>query len=288
MLRLDRLHPQWGGNKLFKLYFNLQHARAGGYTQVLSFGGAWSNHLHALAAAAKASGLRSIGVVRGDEVRALTPTLQDAVANGMELLPVSRADYKLIRDPVWLAALAERYPDAFLIPEGGDNALGLDGCELLGQWLYRHPEQFDLLVTGVGTGTTLAGLARGMNTSRTELRGILAARDLDEVQRRVDALCSDLKIRVSLTDEYARPGFGRLNSPLKAFWSEFEAHADIQLDPVYTLKALYAISAWSLRGELAKNTRILMVHTGGLQGRRGFCSTPCGYNDGTDNNSRSI
>lgn len=277
LLRLDRLHPQWGGNKCYKLHYNLQRAVERGYRRVLSFGGPWSNHLHALAAACHAQGLGSIGVVRGDETRALSPTLQDCQRWGMQLIPVSRAEYRRRQDPDWLVGWQHDYPDALVVPEGGDNDDGLRGCEDLGRWLSVQLGGIDLLMLGVGTGTTLAGVVRGLGDTAVRVLGVLAAPDLDGVRARVVQHCSDSG-RFVLTDQAAAPGFGRLNPEQRAFWARFEALTGVELDPVYTLKTLYQLSAMARRAELPGVARVMVIHTGGLQGKRGFPDAPCGYN----------
>lgn len=274
LLRLDALHPLWGGNKAFKLLLNLRRAIDRGSDTVLSFGGPYSNHLHALAAVGRAFGLASVGVVRGEEPRELSPTLRDALGWGMRLHFVPRSEYRGPAESGRAPWLAAKYPAAFIVPEGGDNAEGFEGCRRLGDVLTaRARGRFDAIALACGTGTTLAGLAAGGGgLAPAEVLGFLAARDARAVRRRIDAHLRRAGppwvARYRLIDEFAGRGFAKLDPDHLRFLRDFEARHGIPLDPVYTLKLLYGLFCMTRRGELPRGTRVLAIHTGGLQGRR--------------------
>jgi 1-aminocyclopropane-1-carboxylate deaminase len=163
--RLDQLHPLLSGNKWFKLRRNLQFAKSVGATTLLSFGGAYSNHIHALAAAGRLFDFRTIGVIRGEICGPLNPTLSFAEAQGMMLLPVSRTEYRQRHDPVYLDELQARFGErVYLIPEGGANLLGVQGCMDIAQLLADEVSDLEgcEILLACGTGTTLAGLVAGL------------------------------------------------------------------------------------------------------------------------------
>jgi len=273
VLRLDRLHPLWGGNKICKLRHNLAAARAPGPGRVLSFGGAWSNHLHALAACGHALGLETLGIVRGEAGEPLSPTLQDALGWGMQLHHVSRAEYRFKDDPRWCAQLLQRLGPALLVPEGGDNAAGFAGCRELGEAIAAQLGQdWDLLALACGTGTTAAGLAAG---SRLPVLGFAAARDVSRIEQRIALHLrreGASHARVRITDRFAGRGFARVDRALADFMHDFEQRTAVPLDPVYTAKLFHGLLTLAQEGGFAAGTRILALHTGGLQGRRSIAT----------------
>jgi len=284
ILRLDKLHPLWGGNKIYKLRLNLCAARDAGFERVLSFGGAWSNHLFALAAIARELGMASVGIVRGDESRTPSATLRDLSDMGMTLRMVSREHYRYCRSVEGMQTVQADYPDCWVIPEGGDNALGFEGCRTLGQALLQFESDTDRIALGVGTGTTIAGVIAGLQ-GRIPVLGVLAARDSRRVSERIAARIGsnrDVPGDWSLTDAYVGPGFGRLSQRQSDFWNLFERQTGITLDPIYTLKLMHALASKAEQGEYVPGTRLLAIHTGGLQGRRGFPQQPTRYNELTD------
>ncbi len=174
VLRLDRLHPLWGGNKVFKLLPNLRRAEALGQRRVISFGGAYSNHLHALAAWGREHGLETVGIVRGEAPARPGPTLRDLHDWGMRIRHVSRAAYRRRVDPAWVEEITRDLRPALVIPEGGDNAEGFAGCRELGRSIAALPGNWDVIALACGTGTTLAGLVAG---GEAFVLGIAALRD---------------------------------------------------------------------------------------------------------------
>ncbi|MBC2837718.1 1-aminocyclopropane-1-carboxylate deaminase/D-cysteine desulfhydrase [Robiginitalea sp. SC105] len=263
--REDLLHPGLSGNKFRKLNYNLQQMQAAGLKTLVTFGGAYSNHIHATAAAGKEFGFRTIGIIRGEELdgRPLNPTLADARAAGMELHFVSREAYARRGDPGFQVELLDRYGPAYLLPEGGTNREAIRGCaEILG------PEDaaFNWVCCPVGTGGTLAGLVAGSFPGQ-RIRGYSALK--------ADDLSESLKALVpgdnwDLCTAFHFGGYARIDASLVRFINQFFADTGIPLDPVYTGKMLYGILDEVGRGTFEKGSRILAIHTGGLQGIRGM------------------
>lgn len=287
--RDDLLDAQLSGNKFYKLFFNLQAARAQGFQQLISFGGAYSNHLHALAAAAHRYGMHAIGVIRGERPVHLSPTLQDAQAWGMRLVFISRADYDRKMAADWLADLQARYGASYLIPEGGANLLGARGMQLLGTALEQQTGgDYSAVCLPVGTGTSLAGLAAGVDRRKPvvgfsvlkgagDLGGNVAAfydalwRDWHEGSFSSPASASALAENWRLISGFHGGGYAKkMSAMMFAFWQGFECETGIPLDPVYTIKMIWGISSLAQQGYWPRGSRLVAIHTGGLQGRRGF------------------
>lgn len=270
ILRLDRIHPLVSGNKWFKLRHNLEAARAQGHDTLLSFGGPWSNHLHALAFAGQLCGLRTIGVVRGELPSPLNACLSDASAAGMQLAGVSRADYARKAESDFIASLQARFGPFYLVPEGGANREGLLGCADIPA-LYDQ-DSFDLVCMACGTGTMLAGMAL---TSRLPLVGVQVLKGAGYLKAEVERYFSqyDLAPAASwrILEDWHHGGYARVSDELLHFLTEFEARHGIPLEPVYSGKLLYAVYAAAKKRDIfPQNSRILAVHGGGLQGLRGF------------------
>jgi len=272
ILRLDRLHELGGGNKRFKLKYNLKEARAQGKTTLLSFGGAWSNHIHALAAAGLAEGFKTLGIIRGEAAHGLTPTLQDAQAWGMELHFVSRSDYRLRGDKAYLQVLKDSFDNCYIIPEGGANDLGAKGCADIVQLIDNFNIDYNLLACACGTGSTLAGIVSGISVDK-EVLGISVLKGLQNVEaivaEAVKSNGSSNKANWKIRHEYHHGGYARVSTELKSFILDFEQRYRIALDPVYTGKLLFGLFDMIEKGEL-NDRRIIAIHSGGLQGRRGY------------------
>lgn len=265
LLRADLIDADISGNKAFKLHYNLLAARAQGHDTLLSFGGAWSNHLHALAAAGHRYGLRTIGVVRGEPAETLTPCLQDAQRWGMHLHFVSRADYALKTDPHWQQQLLQRFGPHYLIPEGGMNREGILGC----QHLCPSHHDYTHLLLACGTGTTMAGL---ITCSRVPVIGIQALKGEGYLQREVGALLAKHGLSATCSwqvlDEWHGGGFARVTPALLEFMQGFESETGVPLEPVYSAKLLFAIRELIRQDFFPSGSRLLAIHGGGLQGRR--------------------
>lgn len=276
--RDDLLDARLSGNKFYKLLLNLHAARAQGYTQILSFGGAYSNHLHALAAAAQHYGFKAIGVIRGERPLQLSPMLEDAQAWGMELVFVSREDYRRKTQAQLLADLQRCYGRSYVIPEGGANLLGAEGMSLVGRALELQSNgDYDSLCIAVGTGTSLAGLAAGVSGQKPVLgfSVLKGAGDLGaNIARCYQHLVADKPQGAHnwrLISGFHGGGYAKkLPAFLQHFWQSFETETAIPLDPVYTLKLFWGISCLAQQAYWPHGTKLIAIHTGGLQGRRGF------------------
>lgn len=274
--RDDLIDPQLSGNKFYKLFFNLRAAREQGFTRLLSFGGAYSNHLHALAAAGHRYGFNTLGVVRGERPAQLSPTLGDAEAWGMQLVFISRADYQHKSEPELLAELQSRYGGFYLIPEGGANLAGARGMQLLGHALEQQLKgDYTAVCMACGTGTSVAGLAAGIDSTKlalgfSVLKGEGGLGDVISTTYR--QLCaSNTTANWRLISGFHAGGYGKKHPEyLTQFWQSFERTSGIPLDPVYTLKLFWGIDSLARQGYWPPGSRIVAIHSGGLQGRRGF------------------
>jgi 1-aminocyclopropane-1-carboxylate deaminase len=273
LLRLDTGGGLAPGNKHFKLLGSLAAARRVGHSRVLSFGGAWSNHLHALAALGAERGFATTGIVRGDDDTADSATLADARQWGMEIIKVSRTEYRRRHDADYLAELGRRHGPCLLIPEGGANSEGAGGCMAIAELVKVHAPRARHILVPVGTGTTLAGLVAGLGESY-RVTGVAALRGAVDLESRVEcaldalAVSSHAQWRILHNDHCG--GFARVSPDLRQFMLAFEAVQGIALEPVYTGKMVYAIQRRLGTGEWSPEQPLLAIHTGGLQGRRGY------------------
>ncbi|GAA4275862.1 1-aminocyclopropane-1-carboxylate deaminase/D-cysteine desulfhydrase [Aquimarina mytili] len=268
--REDQIDKDVSGNKFRKLKYNLTEAKRLKHHTVLTFGGAYSNHITATAAAAKMVGLDSIGVIRGDELgknidKTLSEndTLRFANTNGMRLRFVTREDYREKTSEAFLEKLAKEFGSFFLIPEGGTNELAVKGCEEI---LTKQDESFDFICTAVGTGGTISGIINSSNTSQTIL-GFPALKG-DFLSEEISKFTS--RTNWKLVTDYHFGGYGKINKEGVEFINDFYRQHNVLLDPIYTGKMLYGIFDMVHKGVFPKNTRILAVHTGGLQGIAGM------------------
>jgi 1-aminocyclopropane-1-carboxylate deaminase/D-cysteine desulfhydrase-like pyridoxal-dependent ACC family enzyme len=273
--RDDLLNPDLPGNKARKLKYNLVAAREQGLRRLLTFGGAYSNHLAAVAAAGRLHGFETVGLVRGEEHTPLNPTLARCVADGMQLHYLDRTTYRRRAEPAFLADLQQQFGPAYLLPEGGTNVLALRGvAELIGE-LRQHTD-FDAVAVAAGTGGTLAGLALGLaevDYSAYAL-GIAALKGASFLQPEVDAL-TQAAIGLALPNyelhlDYHFSGYAKLPPELHAFIQEFETNFGVLLDPIYTGKLLFGVLDLIGRGHFAVGSTVVAVHTGGLQAWAGF------------------
>jgi 1-aminocyclopropane-1-carboxylate deaminase len=273
--RDDLLSPDLPGNKARKLKYNLQAARAQGYQRLLTFGGAYSNHLAAVAAAGRLYGFATTGLVRGEEHHPLNPTLARCVADGMRLHYLDRATYRQRAEPELLADMQRQFGPAYLLPEGGTNALALPGvAELIGE-LRQHID-FDAVAVAAGTGGTLAGLALGLAEAGHPARavGVAALKGGDFLRADIDTLTLAATSRVLANYElhtgYHFGGYAKLPAELRAFIQQFTASFGVLLDPIYTGKLLFGVLDLIAQGHFALGSTVVAVHTGGLQAWAGF------------------
>lgn len=272
VLRLDLLDPLLSGNKWFKLRHHLRAATAQSAPGLISLGGPHSNHLHALAAAGLRFGLGTVGLLRGHAQR--TPTVDDLQAMGMRLHWLGYGGYRARHQPDFWGEWRETYPGYHCVPEGGGGLLGALGCAPLvatvEQQLSRIGwDDYHGWWLAAGTGTTLAGLVIG-EAGRRPVHGALAGPTCHEVAAEVGALLAQagLEDRGYRLVDASRRGFGRFDAELARFLQATECATGLPLEPVYTAKALLALRLEVEAGRFARGTRLVFVHTGGLQGRR--------------------
>ncbi len=262
VLRLDQTDHLISGNKWFKLLPNLAHLNPG--TLVASFGGPHSNHIHALAYAAQNRGLRSVGFIRGEPQS--TPTLDDAHSCGMQLIFIDRDTYR--EKPTQLLAGQYQLIEPHWIPEGGSNRKAVQGCATIWDQACLQGRKYDQVYVAVGSGGTIAGLVAGA-PDETKLVGVSALGSTADLEDRISELLADLapqqvnpwSIEVALHQRY-----GKVSSELAATQVRAQAFG-LALDPIYTLRVFHYLNRLYLAGRL-KNRRVLMVHTGGMQGLR--------------------
>lgn len=264
MLRLDLLHPVVSGNKWYKLKYNIEYAHKHGYKSVLTFGGAYSNHLVATAAAARAYGLRSIGIIRGLHAAGkLTPTLASCKEYGMELVFAERSEYGKKNNTDWLKQLAQQYKDAFIIPEGGANVQGRKG---IADITLQIPDAYTHICVSVGSGTTMAGLRNNLECNK-QVYGYVPMKQgrymTTEIENMLD---EDNDSNWQLFDDWHFGGFGKWNDELIAFMNSFYTIHHIPLDIVYTGKMMFGVKEQLTAGLFPADAQILCIHTGGLQG----------------------
>ena len=265
--REDQNHPHVSGNKWWKLKNNLQAALRQNVGTVLSFGGAHSNHIYALAAATAALGLKSIGIIRGERPPKLSPTLHFAEARGMTLHFLSREGYRQRTSEELLDTLQKQYGDFFYVPEGGSNPLGVQGAAEWAAQLLAESE-FDYVCLPVGSGGTLAGISQQLVSSEKQAIGYAVLKNADFLYRDVAALGAAMD-RIRINTDFHFGGYARANQDLFRFIEAMDAQ-QLPLDPVYTAKALYGVLAEIEQGVFPRGSRVLFLHTGGLQGRQGF------------------
>lgn len=264
--RDDLIHPAVSGNKWRKLKYNLIEARAQGFTSLLTFGGAFSNHIYATAAAGAYSGIKTIGVVRGEDPgERKSSTLRFCEQQGMELHYVSREEYKRRNTQEYLNQLSDQFGKPFIIPEGGTSALALPGVqEMAAEVTLQLKQKPDYYAVAAGTGGTAAGiLSTGHDVlafSALKGGGFLE----DDIKNLVGD--SDISGSLKFFTEYHFKGYARHTPALLEFILKFKNHHDIQLEQVYTGKMFFGLYDLMTKGFFEKGSIIVAVHTGGLQG----------------------
>ena len=267
--REDLIHPEVSGNKWRKLKYNLAFAQQTGHDTLLTFGGAFSNHIFAVAAAAKELGLKSIGVIRGEAHLPYNPTLQYALDQGMTLKHISRADYKLKTTKAFQSGLTQEFGKFYLVPEGGTNAMAIMGAaEIVGDLA----NQYDLFALPVGTGGTMSGIVSGLNGQGQVLGFASLKGDFleSDVRQQLDHMGLGHLKNYSVNNDYTFGGYAKYDDALIKFINHFKDKFGIPLDPIYTGKMMYGIMEMIRRGEFPEGSKILVIHTGGLQGVAGF------------------
>ena len=270
MARLDQIHHLASGNKLYKLKPIIEYAQANNFKQILSFGGAFSNHIHALALMAKEHGVESIAMIRGEPHYAENPTLSDAIHAGMTVEFVSREEYKQRNHQDYLDQLQKRFSHALIIPEGGSSQLAIKGCAQMTRDINQHIKS-DVLAIASGTGATAAGLVCGL-VEQQQLIAYSVLKD-ESLKTRIDGFISAEKS--GNHDQYAIQnadfgGYAKFDKPLLDFILNWLEQTGILLDPIYTSKMCRRVIQQIEAGEFEQGQSITLIHSGGLQGWRGM------------------
>ncbi|MEH1796795.1 MULTISPECIES: 1-aminocyclopropane-1-carboxylate deaminase/D-cysteine desulfhydrase [unclassified Nostoc] len=283
VLRLDLMHPWVNGNKWFKLKYNLLEAKEKYFTTLLTFGGAYSNHIYATAAAGNLFGFRTIGVIRGEETLPLNPTLSFAIQQGMQLVYLNREMYRQRNTAVVEEYLQQRFGEVFIIPEGGSNLNGVRGCtEIVGDAMPTagYAYAFNRICVACGTATTLAGIALSLHEGQRAIafpvlkNGAFLAQEIESLL--TNYLTSDLPTPSNspapweLVCDYHFGGYAKVNNELLLFSQQFKKEHNVPLDYVYTAKMFYGVMDLLKQGFFGRGDSLLLVHTGGLQGNIGM------------------
>jgi len=279
VLRLDLVHPLYGGNKYFKLKYNYLKAKELGYSTVLTFGGAHSNHIYSTAAFCKEKGIKVIGVIRGEkEMLDQSPVLQFAIEQGMELYFVSREEYKYKADEKFINKLCDRFGDFYPVPEGGNNYEGVKGCTEI---LTEDLKKYDYVFCACGTSATFSGIKissrpeqcvvgisvlKGENTLIGEANKWLGKFDSNPITQ----FSGEELNQSTILDIYHFGGYAKHTEELLDFKVQFESRYGFQLDYVYTAKVFAAAFDLAETGILKENVSVLIVHTGGYHANPGY------------------
>lgn len=255
-------HPSISGNKWWKLKYNLFEASRLGHKKLLTFGGAYSNHIYATAAAAHELGFESIGIIRGEETLPLNSTLAFAKEKGMQLVYVTREDYRKKTDPDFQKKLTDLFGDFYLIPEGGTNELAVRGVTEFANLLSSETE-FDYVCLPVGTGGTIAGMISGLGVKK-KIIGFPALKGAQFLENEIRTYTQNENWQ--LMYEYHFGGYAKSTKGLTYFTEQFERAHKIPLDPIYTSKMMFGIFDLIAKGYFKKNSTVSILHTGGLQG----------------------
>ncbi|GLS82333.1 1-aminocyclopropane-1-carboxylate deaminase [Paraferrimonas haliotis] len=272
--RDDLIHNWVSGNKYRKLKYHLRHAAQQGNQGIVSFGGAFSNHLHAVAAITKANGLYSVGIIRG-EYDPNNPTLLQLQKLGMKLHFVSRQHYRQRHLAEYQQTWQQRYPDALVVPEGGSSQYALPGVAEVVSELRQQLGHFDSLVTAVGSGGTLAGLVYGVQKNRltpVNCVGYCAIKNGGYLTQNIDDLLTQMNAKTGgyrLQTDYHCKGFAKVSDEQLAFIEDWHQQTNIAIDPIYTSKMLLGLFSDIEQG-MYDNQTVVALHTGGLQGWQGM------------------
>ncbi|NQZ77357.1 MAG: pyridoxal-phosphate dependent enzyme [Ekhidna sp.] len=263
--RDDLIHPQIMGNKWRKLKYNLLKMEEKGLKQLLTMGGAFSNHIAAVAAAAHKNKLTALGLIRGDELNNQSnETLARASELGMQFDFLERGIYRKMRENP--EAIVSQYPDHYFLPEGGTNDLAIQGCTEI---IPEINAPFDVIVTPIGTGGTMAGLIKSSNKlvlGVSSLKGSFIHKMIAELLNQFEIPNANYQI----IDDYHFRGYGKTNPQLIDFMNWFKEYFDIPLDPIYTGKSFFTVWNMIKTDKFERNLGIVLLHTGGLQGISGF------------------
>jgi 1-aminocyclopropane-1-carboxylate deaminase len=260
------IHPKVSGNKFRKLKYNIQDFRKSECKGILTFGGAFSNHIAATAAAGNILGFKTLGIIRGLELAKNienNPTLKYANENGMKLEFISRVDYRKKNQNGFIKSLLRKHPEYYIIPEGGTNDLAVKGCEEI---LCENDFDFDIICCSVGTGGTISGIINASNPSQ-KILGFPALKN-SSIHKDI---CKFVKqSNWKLIVDYHFGGYAKVNTELIEFMNDFKSKFKITLDPVYTAKMVYGVFDLIKKKVISNDDKVLVIHTGGLQGIKGM------------------
>lgn len=276
VLREDLIHPEISGNKWRKLKYNLREAKNQGFSKLVTYGGAYSNHIAATAAAGRDYGIETIGIIRGEETLPLNNTLQIAANNGMKFKYVSRSFYRNNKyNSTFLEELKHEFGDFYLVPEGGSNVFAVKGCTEIKN---NITVDFDVITCANGTGGTIAGIIVSLDNSKTII-GFPALKGGGFLVNDIQRLLNEYSIKFDATIEnknwklntdYHFGGYGKITNELIDFVNDFKLKHNIPLDLVYTGKMMFGIYQLIKTTNQLNGKKIVAVHTGGLQGNTGF------------------
>ncbi len=273
ILREDLIHPEISGNKWRKLKYNIQEAKRNNSDTILTFGGAYSNHIAATSSAGKHYGLKTIGIIRGEETLPLNPTLQLAKDNGMFFKYVSREEYKNKNSEAFLKLLQQEFGNFYLVPEGGSNAFAVKGCTEI---INNIKIDFDVICAACGTGGTIAGIIASTDKQVLGFPALKGGGFLKEdISKLLNNYSNHYNAKIEndnweLITAYHFGGYAKIKSELIEFVQQFKKKHQIPLDLIYTGKMLFGLFDMIKNSNQLDNKIIIAVHTGGLQGNKGF------------------
>lgn len=260
VLRLDKIHPIVGGNKAFKLYYNIRHFFEGSYEGIVSVGGKFSNHIAALAQVGKDFAIPTVGFIRGESSSTPTFTIQRAIENGMEINYVSREEYREIRKKDYPLIDFPKCKNYLFIPEGGSNDLGVEGGKHITSFI---PADITHILCAVGTGATLKGIVKHLN-SHQKIIGIkvLEAQQEGFIFQNLDTISQQ---KIILNSEFTFGGYAKKNEVLDDFVQKWNENDSIKIEPIYTGRLFYAAHEMLKENFFPESAKVLIIHTGGLQ-----------------------
>ena len=282
--RDDLIHPQFGGNKWRKLKYNLIAARENDCNTLLTFGGAWSNHIYATAAAGQYFGFKTIGYIRGEKHDSLNPTLSFAEQCGMQLVYIDRETYRNKNDSHYLDSLKAQFKNTYILPEGGSNLLATHGCrEIVTEINTELTKPFDVICCASGTGATLAGLISAMKAGHKSHHqtaigfsalkgGAFLKNDVTRFLQQSDFESTNKQENIDwhIEDRFHFNGYAKVNDELIQFIKDFKTQYGFMLDAVYTAKMFYGLFELIKNRTFNSGSTIVAIHSGGLQGNNGF------------------
>ena len=262
--RLDLIDPFISGNKLFKLKHNVDRALLKKKNMLITFGGAFSNHILATAAYAKKKNIDCLAIIRGEEYSELNPLLTLAKEYGMNFCFVSRKEYAKRNDNNYISELIRKYKKAFIVPEGGNNKLGVLGAEEI---LETQDKSFDYIICPIGTGATLSGIVNSSNRSQKVI-GINCINDTKDINKNISQKTN--KNNWEIINEFNFGGFAKFDNLLTEYLKKFKLNYKITLDLNYTAKMFFGFEKLIERRYFQRKSKVLLIHTGGIYGNLGF------------------